>query len=93
MKYLVFDTEQEALEAEAQISRSLGYPKVSVSAATELPAEQAEPTQRWAIPAQISDGRWVFISPDDSGVEADASWWPAPENYVGTIDHGDTYIP
>lgn len=33
-------------------------------------------TTRWAIPQQITDGRWVFPSPDDEGVEAGADWWP-----------------
>jgi hypothetical protein len=33
-------------------------------------------TERWAIPQQIADGRWVFQSPDDEGVEPGADWWP-----------------
>jgi hypothetical protein len=28
---------------------------------------------------QISDGRWVFPSPDDEGVEAAPDWWPAAD--------------
>lgn len=33
-------------------------------------------TTAWAIPVQISDGRWVFPSPDDGGVEAETDWFP-----------------
>lgn len=33
-------------------------------------------TTAWAIPHQIIDGRWIFPSPDNQGVEADESWWP-----------------
>lgn len=68
MKYLVFNTKQEALDAELPISISLGFPKDSTAV-----------TKRWAIPQQIQDGRWVFVSPDDEGVEAGADWWPQEE--------------
>jgi len=32
-------------------------------------------TTAWAIPVQITDGRWVFPSPDDEGEEAQPNWW------------------
>ena len=76
MKYLVFDTEAEAIAAEAAISQSLGYAKLGISAATGETVPDAQ-TTRWAIPQQIADGRWVFPSPDDTGTEASADWWPA----------------
>jgi hypothetical protein len=61
VKYRIFNTEAEAIEAEAAISEV--QPDVL--------------TVRWAIPVQISDGRWVFPSPDDKGVEAAPDWWPS----------------
>jgi hypothetical protein len=78
MKYLVFDTEQEAIAAEAAISASMGYAKPGVNAATGAVVHDA-PTMRWDIPQQIADGRWVFASPDDGGVDAEQDWWPASD--------------
>jgi hypothetical protein len=79
--YRVYDTEAEALAAEAAISAALGYPASGTNAATG----EEEPevvTVRWAVPQQIVDGRWVFPSPDAEGVQADPSWWPAPSEPV-----------
>ena len=36
-------------------------------------------TTSWAVPRQITDGRWVFPSPDDTGVESEPGWWPEVE--------------
>lgn len=74
MKYRVFETEQEALDAEAAISFSMGYAKPGVNAATGEVVPDVL-TIRWAVPQQIADGRWVFASPDDSGEESQESWW------------------
>jgi hypothetical protein len=76
MKYRVFDTEDEALAAEAQIAETIGCIKVGVNAKTGQPEPDKQVTERWAIPQQISDGRWVFPSPDDTGVDAGEDWWP-----------------
>jgi hypothetical protein len=69
MKYLVFDTEAEALAVEQAIWQGM---------APQTPdAERV--TQRWAIPQQIADGRWVFPCPCDGNpeaVEAGDDWWP-----------------
>lgn len=32
-------------------------------------------TTSWAIPQQITDGRWVFPSPDDTGEDPGDDWW------------------
>ena len=74
MKYRVFDTEDQALAAEAQVALDIGCAKIGVNAKTGQPAPDAQVTERWAIPQQIADGRWVFVSPDDEGVEEDNSW-------------------
>ena len=79
MKYRIFDTEAEAIAAEAQVAAAIGCIKVGVNAKTSLPAPEAQATTRWAIPQQIADGRWVFPSPDDTGVESEANWWPTEE--------------
>lgn len=68
MRYLMFDTEQEAAAAEAAISVSMG-----------MPLSVASVTQRWATPQQIPDGRWVFPSPDDQGEDPSPDWFPQSE--------------
>lgn len=78
MKYRVFATEQEALDAEKAICEAFGYSKPGVNAKTGEIVPDAL-TTRWAIPQQIQDGRWVFVSPDDVGEEAGADWFPPPE--------------
>jgi hypothetical protein len=79
MKYRVFDTEAEAIAAEAQVAAAIGCIKVGINAETGQPAPEAQATMRWAIPQQIADGRWVFPSPDDEGDESEPSWWPMIE--------------
>lgn len=78
MKYRVFDTEQEALDAEREISEELGYAKPGVNAKTGQVVPDVL-TVRWAVPRQIVDGRWVFPSPDDEGVEASDDWFSNSE--------------
>ena len=74
MKYRVFNTEAEAIAAEAQVAADIGCIKVGVNAKTGLPAPDAQATERWAIPQQIADGRWVFPSPDQEGELWQDSW-------------------
>jgi hypothetical protein len=81
MKYRVFNTEAEAIAAEAQIANDMDYVKVGTNAATGLPDPTAQVTERWAIPQEISDGRWVFVSPDDVGVDSESDWWPSAEPF------------
>lgn len=82
MKYRVFATEQEALDAEAQVALEIGCAKVGVNAKTGQPEPDKQVTERWAIPTQIADGRWVFVSPDDVGEEAGEDWFPDTEDFV-----------
>lgn len=81
MKYRVFNTESEAIAAEAAISTAMGYSKPGVNAATGDVVADAL-TVRWAIPQQIADGRWVFPSPDNTGVEAQDDWWPKQDELM-----------
>jgi hypothetical protein len=56
----------------------MGYSKPGVNAATgEVVSDSL--TVRWAEVQQIQDGRCVFVSPDDEGVEAEENWWPIPD--------------
>jgi hypothetical protein len=75
MKYHVFNTEQEAIAAEAQIAADIGCSIIGTNAKTGLPEPDKQQTTRWAIPHQIADGRWVFPSPDGTGVDADPDWF------------------
>ena len=79
MKYKVFATEAEALVAEKAISESLGYSKPGVNAKTGETVHDVL-TLRWAVPQQISDGRWVIPSPDEDGVEAEENWFQIKED-------------
>lgn len=76
MKYLVFNTLQEAEAAEALISQQMGYPRAGINARSG-DDEPSIVTDRWAVPQQILDGRWVLPSPDEQGVEASNDWFPA----------------
>lgn len=83
MKYRVFDTEEQALAAEHAINTAMGYSKPGVNAKTGEVVLSAL-TVRWAIPQQIADGRWVFPSPDDEGVEAGDDWFPQSDELLST---------
>jgi len=78
MKYLVFETEVEAEAAQATIFTTM-QPLVETCNGVPLTPPPPPVTQRWAIPQQILDGRWVIPSPDDEGVEYDAAWFPGVE--------------
>jgi len=79
MKYKVFATEAEALVAEKAISESLGYSKPGVNAKTGETVHDVL-TLRWAVPQQITDGRWMIPSPDEDGVEAEENWFQIKED-------------
>lgn len=70
MKYLIFASQAEAIAAESRITSKMGPPKIGTNAATGKPDPSATPTIRWAIPIELIDGRWAFLSPDDQGVDA-----------------------
>ena len=76
MKYRVFATEQEALDAEHAIAQEMGFAEVGVNAKTGQPDPNATRTERWAVPQQIQDGRWVFPSPNNDGIESAENWFP-----------------
>lgn len=76
MKYRIFDTEQEALQAEENIRSELDIVRVGINAKTGEPAFDKQATVRWAVPKQTAGGQWAFISPDEEGVEFSPEWWP-----------------
>lgn len=80
MKYRVFNTQAQAVAAETVVSIEKGYPQSGINAASGVIVPEAV-TQRWAVVQQIQDGRWVFESPDEEGVEAGPNWFP-PTNGV-----------
>lgn len=82
MKYRVFATEQEAIEAEALVAQQIGCVKVGVNAKNGLPQPDKQVTERWAVLQQIQDGRWIFPSPDDEGVEPGDDWFSVNDEYV-----------
>jgi hypothetical protein len=55
-QHLVFDTEAEALAAEAEIVACMNLQPGAV-------------TERWDIPRQVVDGRWVITKPYGSCAE------------------------
>ena len=59
MEYYVFNSEQEAINAELQIRQLGNFPLVGINAATGQPSEEGL-TTAWAIPQERLDGKWVF---------------------------------
>lgn len=59
-----------------QLENSDRFPLYGRNAASQALEKDYGYTRAWAVPVQISDGRWVFPSPDETGVEAEAEWWP-----------------
>jgi hypothetical protein len=64
MKYRAFNTEAEALADEAAIWADMEPHIVEVRAGLGV---SPRVTQRWAPPIQLTDGRWAFPSPDETG--------------------------
>lgn len=50
------------------------FPLYGCNAASQAVEKEQGHTTAWAMPVQINDGRWVFPSPDGSGVEAEENW-------------------
>lgn len=65
MNLLIFDTEQEAIDAEAEISKQMGLPKYGINAATQEVDLTSIETERWDIPRQLEDGKWAITSPNE----------------------------
>lgn len=59
IQYYVFETEQEALSAEMDISTIGNFPITNVDF-NGVPQLDKQKTERWAIPIQRLDGKWVF---------------------------------
>ena len=68
-------TEVKNLPTE-QLENGDRFPLYGRNAASQAVEKEQGHTKAWAIPVQISDGRWVFPSPDDEGVEAETDWFP-----------------
>jgi hypothetical protein len=60
-----------------QLENGNRFPLYGRNAASQKLEKDQGHTTSWAVPVQINDGRWVFPSPDDDGVEAGPDWWPA----------------
>jgi hypothetical protein len=76
MHYQILSTQSITADDPAvQIALPVVLPNNARIAYTFAPEAQA--TERWAIPQQIVDGRWVIPSPDDTGVEPEPDWWLA----------------
>ncbi len=61
-EHYVFDTEAEAIAAEAQITSIGELPRTGFNASTGEEADDSKAkTTRWAVPwSRITDGKWVF---------------------------------
>jgi hypothetical protein len=66
MNLLIFDTEQEAIDAEAKISKQMGLPKYGINAATQEVDFNSIQIERWDIPRQLEDGKWTITSLNES---------------------------
>ena len=79
--YYVFDDEQTAKDAENYISSIGGVPITGVNAATGELMPNAAKTERWAIPKERLDGKWVFPYVGDERVN---QYPPDVANYFET---------
>ena len=91
MLYYVFDDEETAIAAEAYISNIGGAPIVGVNALTGEPMPDATKTERWAIPQQRADGKWVFPYVGDERVAQypDSVKGYFAENFPNTLEEFD----
>ena len=64
MNLLIFNTEQEAIAAESEISKQMGLPKYGVNASTQEVDLTSIKIERWDIPRQLEDGKWAITSPE-----------------------------
>lgn len=64
--YYVFEDEQTATDAETAICQIAGAPLVGRNAKTGLPAPDKCKTERWAVPQERLDGKWVFPKVPDA---------------------------
>ena len=61
MEFYVFDDEQTAIDAEANIKTIGQLPRTGVNSLTGEEAPDKQKTTRWAVPwSRITDGKWVF---------------------------------
>jgi hypothetical protein len=60
MEYYVFNDEQTAINAELYIREHGNLPLTGINALTGLPEPEKAKTEKWAIPQQRLDGKWVF---------------------------------
>lgn len=65
--YLRYKTEQEALNAIAQINKNLGYPKEGINAKTGAIDENSVGAETYAKPVECDDGMWAIPKPTEEG--------------------------
>lgn len=81
MLYRVFNTEADAIAAQAQVSAEMGLPKHGVNAKTGELDTSSVLIERWSDIIALTDGRFCFPSPDAEGVELDESLFDRGEEY------------
>jgi hypothetical protein len=82
MKYYVFDTEQQAIDAESYISNIAGFPSYGVNAQTGIVDKTAQKTTNWAIPYQrINDNKWIIPRVPSSSLEQ------IPQSVIDTFNN------
>jgi hypothetical protein len=60
MMYYVFESQSLAIAAEEYICQVANMPLVGVNASTGELSPTSQRTERWAVPEQRLDGKWVF---------------------------------
>lgn len=69
-----------------QLENSDRFPLYGRNAASQALEKDYGHTKAWAIPVEINDGRWVFQSPDDTGIPAEDDWWIEPDLQIININ-------
>ncbi len=93
-EYYVFDTEQEAIDAELQLRQLGNMPWTGVNALTLSPVPEVQ-TIAWAIPQERLDGKWVFPRvPEELRQQYQNAITAFISNHTFTIEeYQDTWFP
>jgi len=68
MLYHVFDTEQHAVSSCNAVSNKMGCPRRGLDMRGKPAADDKQKTERWDVPRQRLDGKWVYARPPDESI-------------------------
>jgi len=64
--YLIFETKEQAEEANSIISSNMNCNRVGVNAKTGVEQPERQNTVSWAVPQQDKNNKWFFEKPENT---------------------------